>query len=486
MRFNDDDQIVASKEKPGRKPQAFIGGRTMVTIINKNEAQLEETTLTVLLELTGNGSNSDRPGVDIVTVLDVTNNMTHGNKLANMKTAMEFLIQKLSPIDRLSVVTFDNGSSRMCPLRQMSKESKEEIGNLVNGLVAGGDQTSNIVAGLTTALEVLNDRRLTSGRVSAIMLLSSGDQSPEMGDATKVSVKDVPVYTFGFGRDHNAKVLNEIAKNSKGGTFSVVDVENTESSNLCLAFSQCLAGLLNVVVQDLKLSVTKVKSDIENVYAGNYPLSKDNSTGSMSVCFGDLYNKEIRKVIVYLLLPAVSNEAGAQVLQITCSYSVEGELFQSPPLFVGVIRTGKSLEQEREKVEIEMIRLKTAQVMKEARIMADKNKLDEAQDLIVKEQNELEDVILTVDQHNPLIEMLKYELLLLLRLMQSQEIYAKKGHSFALASETSHERQRFAARGHVGKLRMFATPRMDAYVDQVRSFDEDPKKTLPTASDEAK
>ncbi|THG11850.1 hypothetical protein TEA_000405 [Camellia sinensis var. sinensis] len=67
------------------------------------------------------------------------------------------------------------------------------------------------------------------------------------------------------------------------------------------------------------------------------------------------------------------------------------------------------------------------------------------------------------------------------RLMKSQEIYEKQGRPFALSSETSHNRQRYAAKGDdVEKLRMFATPRMDAYLEQAKSFDEDPSKTLPS------
>lgn len=36
------------------------------------------------------------------------------------------------------------------------------------------------------------------------------------------------------------------------------------------------------------------------------------------------------------------------------------------------------------------------------------------------------------------------------------------------------------------KLRLFATPRMDAYLEQAKSFDEDPSKPLPTVEDDVK
>lgn len=111
-------------------------------------------------------------------------------------------------------------------------------------------------------------------------------------------------------------MLKAIADNSFGGTFS--DVQNED--NLSIAFSQCLGGLLSVVVQDLKLTVTKLESTIEKVSAGDYPQSRDDTVGSVTISFGDLYIKELRKVIVDLLLPAVSSRMGADVLEINYTY----------------------------------------------------------------------------------------------------------------------------------------------------------------------
>ena len=111
-------------------------------------------------------------------------------------------------------------------------------------------------------------------------------------------------------------MLKAITDKSRGGTFSDVQSEN----NLSIAFSQCLAGLLTVVVQDLKLTVTQEQdeSTIQNVSAGDYPKSVDAS--SVTISFGDLYDKEVRKVLVNLLLPAVSNRRGADVLRMTYTY----------------------------------------------------------------------------------------------------------------------------------------------------------------------
>ncbi|KAI7997097.1 putative E3 ubiquitin-protein ligase WAVH2 [Camellia lanceoleosa] len=171
---------------------------------------------------------SSRSGVNLVTVLDVNGSM-RGEKFEKMKIAMLFMIKKLSPIDRLSIVVFNGGFHRLCPLQQITENSQWKIENLVNALVANGG--TNISTGLQTGLKVLNDRSLTRGRAVGIMLMSDGQQNTAT-DAAQVLVGNVPVCTFNFGADHDLIVLNAIANNSVGGMLS--DVRNRD--NLVLHF----------------------------------------------------------------------------------------------------------------------------------------------------------------------------------------------------------------------------------------------------------
>ena len=129
--------------------------------------------------------------------------------------------------------------------------------------------------------------------------------------------------------------------------------------------------------------------------------------------------------------------------------------FEAPPAILSMRCTGTSPDVEgRPKVVTEETHLRTARMMKEARVMADDKNLKGAQDKLVEAQNSLEDVI---EENNPMVEMLKSEVQQLLKLIRSQEIY-KQGHPFALSYETSHYRQRFAAKGNLDSLRLFLTP----------------------------
>lgn len=150
-----------------------------------------------------------------------------------------------------------------------------------------------------------------------------------------------------------------------------------------------------------------------------------------------------------------------------------------------VIRTGKFKElQQKDEVIIEESRLQTAEMMKEARVMADDDDLDGAKNKILTAQSMLDDV--NIEGGVKMLEMLKQELDQFMAYLQSPEMYKKRGRAFALSSELSHARQRFAARGDMDKLSLFSTPRMDAYQQQAKSFDKDPEKPVPTVEEDEK
>ena len=183
-------------------------GKVPVKFENEPEVPLEDTNYKLLIELTGRGTGSDRLGADIVIVLDVSGSM-QGEKLKEMKRAMQFVIKKLSPSDRLSVVIFSADSERKCPLRQMTPKAQEEMDFLVQNLAANG--STNITSGLERGLKVLDDRKITNGRSGAIMLMSDGMQNAG-SDASKISVDRFPVFTFGFGTggEYDARVFTYI------------------------------------------------------------------------------------------------------------------------------------------------------------------------------------------------------------------------------------------------------------------------------------
>ncbi|CAL4994972.1 unnamed protein product [Urochloa decumbens] len=204
----------------------------------------------------------------------------------------------------------------------MTADAKEKLKDFVeNKLSAGG--TTNMRDGLKMGLDVLDDRRHKSGRVSSIVLMSDGDEDFP-GASLAVDARGKAVYTFGFGEDHDAKVLGAIASKSNGGTFHYV----RDDESLTVRFAEILAGLLSVVVQDLELVVSEQpghskiivqeKDEGDAAEPGKYPQRRQGD--KVCISFGDLFSGEVRKVIVHLLLPAVHRGYRATVLTAQCSY----------------------------------------------------------------------------------------------------------------------------------------------------------------------
>jgi hypothetical protein len=130
------------------------------------------------------------------------------------------------------------------------------------------------------------------------------------------------------------KVLHEIARKSKGGTFSFVD----DGQSISEPLSQIVGGLLSIVVQDLKLTVSPLPGDsaIEKVNAGLHLQTRDANTGSVTVSFGDLFATEVRRIIVDVLLPTVRKGKKVTAIIAYCTYRyfffLNGE--QSPSLYI--------------------------------------------------------------------------------------------------------------------------------------------------------
>ncbi|KAF7005636.1 hypothetical protein CFC21_020745 [Triticum aestivum] len=431
-----------------------------------------------MLELTGTAFSGDRPGLDLVVVVDVSGSM-HGKKMNQLKTAMRFLVSKLSLMDQLSIVTFSNAATKLCPLQQITKASQRELQMLINSLKPCGDYTK-IMDGLRSGLKILADRKVSGGRVAAVMLMCDGTRDDAQG-AMQVGVSNnLPIYTFGFGMHSDPRVLSTIAANSMGGTFS--HVPDIGGSGLTKAFSQCLAGLLTVAVQDLELTVAPAgdESTIVKVTCGNYPQTRNGD--SLTVSFGHLYSREVRNVIVDLRFATVDSERSTEMLRVTYSYNSSSSRRQqlfAPHEMLTVWRTSVEVlhtSYTTAELQREEARLRTRRMINEAITMADGEDVLAAQCKLVEAQSMLD------EQSNPL---LRAELQKLLEHFQTSDEYLWRGSMYAFSSCSSHDRQRFTARGHDAEtMRLFATQRMDEYLEQAKKFHMDPTKPLPSVDDD--
>ncbi|GJM94359.1 hypothetical protein PR202_ga10999 [Eleusine coracana subsp. coracana] len=464
----------------GRKQFRQQGERVRLVAYHNKEAPLEQHWQQVLLEVMDTSpSAAGRAGLDLVAVLDVSTSMK-GENLKKLKTAMKFIISKLDPTDRLSIVSFSDEATVQCPLRCMTRASQEELKDMVeNGLKAGGN--TNIADGL----KVLAHRRHVGGRVGSIVLMSDGEQN-RGGKAEEVDIMDnVAVYTFGFGAGEFSKVLGTIASKSQGGTFYFVK----DGESLSEHFSQILAGLTSVVVQDLKLTVWDQPrhSKIDKVEAGGYHdphAPADDRDGSVTVSFGELFSGEERKVIVHLLLPAVDRDEYRATTVLFAQCCIQGKYMCSPRdehlrCDMRRTRTAMSPDAVKPEVKAELVRCGHTERLREVSKLQEKD-MDRAKGKLKETERDLLDAERSNNNH-PTVKNLRTELTLLLSLTVWKEFI-----SFVVASWTSHYRQRVASRGSVQAVPFFVTPRMPLYRKQAADFDKNPNMALPSMEEDLK
>jgi hypothetical protein len=270
-----------------------------------------------------------------------------------------------------------------------------------------------------------------------------------------------------------------------------------DGTNLSLPFSQLLGGLLTIIAQDVKLTITPKTDDgdvgaIVVVPGTGYKHDTDAGTGVITIKFGTLFAGEGRRVIINLELKesTATSEYDAALAEAQHSYTVQGKLQTQAPQDIQILRTPNPTEEpgtsvKARNLQAELARRQHAGAITESRVLADDKKLDDARGKLVDAQNSLEDIMLN-DGHK-LVDALRAELLQLLKLMETQDLYEAQGRAYALAAEISHARQRYASRGgDADDVRLFSTPRMDTYRKQAEAFEKDSTAPLPSADEDVK
>merc|ERR1711988_445486 len=111
------------------------------------------------------------------------------------------------------LVAFNSSATRVLRLRKMNAEGKND-GNVSTLRLSAGGGTS-IAAGLDMALSIM-ERRRQRNKVSAILLLTDGIDGSTRGRLPALMKRaadaHVSIYAFGFGKDHDANLLADLAE----------------------------------------------------------------------------------------------------------------------------------------------------------------------------------------------------------------------------------------------------------------------------------
>lgn len=206
---------------------------------------------------------SKRAPLNLVFLIDVSGSMFSEDKLPLLKQAFAALIKNLNNKDRISIVTYANGTDVL--LNGVKGSHKKYIMNKINSLEAGGG--TNGGEGLKLAYKVAMKHFNKKGN-NRIILATDGDlnigmtSTEELKDyISKEKNKGVFLSVLGFGNYHyNDSIMETLADNGNGN-YSIID----NLSDAKKVLSNEFMGTMYTVAKDVKFQM-EFNPDYVNSY----------------------------------------------------------------------------------------------------------------------------------------------------------------------------------------------------------------------------
>jgi uncharacterized protein YegL len=337
---------------------------------------------------------SERKGMDLVCVVDVSGSMS-GGKLELVKETLNFMLSKLTIRDRVALVSFQSSPMRVSPLTVCDEVGKSSLAEAISSLYPGGG--TNIVSGLHFGLQVLKQRRECNA-VTSLFLLSDGQDDNPGADARAREEIDsygeavcgsFVTHTFGYGAGHDAAVMNAIAA-LRGGCYNYV--ERTET--VAEAFAKCLGGLVSAFANSITVELVPNTDTVIPVVLGKvYGSTGPNTLKVINMLTSD------RKDSVFILNFPVSHQnvvTGTELTPVSAVVTYRliasgEERRQEVCLRIALISEtdlGVKIDVD-ETVLVNFYRVKTAEVLKEAGELSDQGNIDAGSELITRFSTEL-------------------------------------------------------------------------------------------------
>ncbi|UJR17454.1 hypothetical protein I4U23_004349 [Adineta vaga] len=226
-----------------------------------------------------------------------------GEKIALLKETLIYIVEQLNELDRLAIVSFNTTALNVSHgLKRMNQPNQQILKNTIADSIASRGGTY-IGSGLQCGIDLLVSHR-TRNPLGALLLLtdSQDNQQHDYTQLMRTLPETVQCHTFGYGPDHTATLLAELAQQGHEASFTYIRAIGT-------AFGMVLGGLFTCVPQQIRV-------DLE--FTGDYKITNFHSkykyepeqlsSTKLSICIQNLNADERRNLIFQLHVPKLHDE----------------------------------------------------------------------------------------------------------------------------------------------------------------------------------
>ncbi|CAK4182063.1 unnamed protein product [Aphanomyces euteiches] len=375
----------------------------------------------------------ERKPIDLIVVLDRSGSMA-GAKLALCKKTMEFLAQQLTAQDRVALVSYDTHVTTDLALTKMTAEGKAFLSQRVQAIQAGS--MTNLSGGLLAGVDAVQQpNRADNGEpnpVKSVLLLTDGQAnegitSPAGLASMLQGVLDpqVSVHTFGYGSDHDATLLGQLADIGRGSYYFVQNVDG-----VALAFANCLGGLLSVVAQNIKLECIASPGVLIQSVKTKRPVTTVTNQVHYEVDMGDMFADESRDLLVEVQLTPQNPQESMNVVEFRLRYAnVVGSSMDKASSTATISRPAiVKNEALNEQVVLQKQRVLAAEAIEAAQAQATRGNLAEGRNLIAAVKEKLETEMAKMPTTSAYMAPLLNDLVDCTTSMATESAYRNHGH----------------------------------------------------------
>jgi Ca-activated chloride channel family protein len=323
--------------------------------------------------------------VNLSIVIDRSGSMK-GSRLRNAVQAAVGAVERLQDGDMVSVVAFDTRMQLVTPLVSIGPGTRGSVIAAIQGIQLGGDTC--ISCGIEGGMDEIG--RATEGRVSRMLVLSDGDANHGLKDvpgfrsiAQRAQNRGISISTIGVDVDYNEKILSAIAVESNGRHYFV---EN--DAGLARVFESEAESLTQAVASGAEVDIELGEGvELDRVFDRSFRRSGNHVT----VPLGTFSNGDVKTVLLKVRLPS-DTEGTLPVASVEMKYRdlVEDEDGRcAGKLGVEVVSSGAS---DLDAIVAGRVnRSETASALKEANLLFQQGRVQEAERKLEQREQALRD-----------------------------------------------------------------------------------------------